>query len=111
MARFYLRLHMLPALELTADPTHRFFTVVTRISRTQLFTGRLNKEFLDRATYFYSLEKSFTDLTITIMKRNPRCVNNLGDVDKYRYSVALVELGFGTDATHPTYWYKYPVVT
>ena len=29
------------------------------------------------------------------------CVNNLGEVDKYRYSVALVELGFGTDAARP----------
>ena len=28
-------------------------------------------------------------------------MNNLGDVDKYRYSVALIELGFGTDALHP----------
>ena len=36
-----------------------------------------------------------------LINRNPRCENNLGDVDKYRYSVALVEFGFGTDAVHP----------
>ena len=37
----------------------------------------------------------------TAWERNPRCENNLGDVDKYGYSVALVELGFGTDAVRP----------
>ena len=33
----------------------------------------------------------------TAWERNPRCENNLGDVDKYRYSVALVEFWFRTD--------------
>ena len=36
------------------------------------------------------------------LNRNPRCESNLGDVDKYRYSVALVEFWFRTDAVlHP----------
>ena len=36
-----------------------------------------------------------------LINRNPRCENNLGDVDKYRYSVALIEFGFRTDALYP----------
>ena len=81
MARFNLGLHMLPTLELTADPTQRFLTAAICVSQTQLFTGRLNNEFLDRTTNIYSLKNSFTILTIMVTKRNPRCRNNLGDVD------------------------------
>ena len=62
--------------------------------------GACNNEFLDRAILIYSIEQ-FSRYYNLLINRNPRCENNLGDVDKYRYSVALVELGFGTDAIHP----------
>ena len=62
--------------------------------------GRLAMDFLDRVVLVYS-ERDNHNKQIGCINRNPRCENNLGDVDKYRYSVALVELGFGTDAIHP----------
>ena len=62
--------------------------------------GACDNEFLDRAILIYSIEQ-FSRYYNLLINRNPRCENNLGEVDKYRYSVALVELGFGTDAVRP----------
>ena len=51
-------------------PTHHFFTT---IPGAQPFTGPSN--------LFYSIERSFHNLQNMIIKRNPRCTNNLGDVN------------------------------
>ena len=61
------------------------------------FTGRLSTNFLTELSRYIPI-RDYCELQTLLINRNPSCVNNLGDVDKYRYSVALVEFWFRTDA-------------
>ena len=89
-------------LRLVAFPTHRYLQLVVRVSKPSNCWA-IDNEFPRPSDPGLFRKEVITIITdCGCLNRNPRCESNLGDVDKYRYSVALVEFWFRTDAIlHP----------
>ena len=89
-------------LRLVAFPTHRYLQLDVRVLKPS-GCWAIDNEFLRPSDPVLFRKEVITIIMGSgCLNRNPRCESNLGDVDKYRYSVALVEFWFRTDAVlHP----------
>ena len=85
-------------VRLVAYPTHRYLQLDVRVLKPS-GCWAIDDEFPRPSGPSLFEIRDDHSKQISCLDGNPRCENNLGDVDKYRYSVALVEFWFRTDAT------------